>query len=66
MFVFDSEEGPHASAADFGEANEEAEDGRMLEFVGVDGVEYPVETEDRIEDHRQIIYPWAFIAEGST
>ena len=27
VFVFDAEEGPHASAADFGEADEETEEG---------------------------------------
>ena len=30
VFVFDAEKGPHASAADFGEAYEEAEEGGML------------------------------------
>ena len=30
VFVFDAEKGPHASAADFGEAYEETEEGGML------------------------------------
>lgn len=48
MFVFDAEERPHASAADFGEADEEAEEGGVLKFIGKDGVEDPVEAEDRV------------------
>ena len=63
MFVFDAEEGPHAATADFGEADEEAEEGGMLEFVGVDGIEDPVEAEDGVEDHGKVVDPGAFVAE---
>jgi len=64
VFVFDSEECPHAAAADFGEADEEAEEGGVLELVAVDGVENPVESQDGVEDHGEIVDPRAFVAEN--
>jgi len=51
VFVFDAEEGPHASTAYFRETDEEAEECGVLEVVAVDCVEDPVEAEDRVEDH---------------
>ena len=61
MFVFDAEQRPHASAGDFKEADQEAEDGGVLEFVGVDHVENPVEAEDGVEEHGEIVDPWSLV-----
>lgn len=38
----------------------------MLEVVAVDCVEDPVEAEDGVEDHGEIVDPWAFVAENIT
>lgn len=62
VFVLDAEEGPHASTADLGEADEEAEEGRVLDFGGEYGVEDPVEPEEGVEDHGEVVDPGAFIA----
>ena len=63
VFVFDAEKRPHASAADFGEADEEREEGGMLQLIGVDGVEDPIEAEDWVEDHGNIVDPGVFVAQ---
>ncbi len=63
VFVFDAEERPHASTGDFGEADEEAEDGGVLEFFGVDDVEDPVEAEDGVEEHGEIVDPCSLVSE---
>lgn len=51
MFVFDTEEGPHAATSDFGQTDEEADQRAVLEIVGIYGVEYPIKTEDRVNAH---------------
>lgn len=63
MFVFDAEERPHASTGDFGKADKEAEDGGVLKFSGVDHVEDPVEAEDGVEEHGEIVYPCSLVSE---
>lgn len=62
MLILDPEKRPHASAADFREADEEAENGRVLELASVDGVKDPIEAEDGVNDHREIIYPRSFVS----
>ena len=59
VFVFDAEDGPHSPAADFGEGDEEAEEGGVLDVGGVDGVEDPVEAEDRVEEHSEVVDPYS-------
>ena len=66
MFVFDAEKGPHATAADFRKGDEEAEECRVLEFRGVDGVEDPIEAKDRVKDHGEVVDPRAFVTENLT
>lgn len=66
VFVFDAEKRPHASTGDFGEADEEAEDGGVLKFLGVDHVEDPVEAEDGVEEHGEIVDPWSLVSEDVT
>lgn len=63
MFIFDTEERPHASAADFREAYEEAKEGGVLQFASIDGVENPIEAEDGVENHGKVVYPRAVVAE---
>lgn len=36
----------------------------MLQLAGEDGVEYPVETEDRVKDHGEVVHPGSFVAEN--
>ena len=43
VLVFDTEQCPHASTADFGESDDEGEDGGVLHIVDENGVEDPVE-----------------------
>ena len=43
VLVFDTEQCPHASTADFGESDDEGEDGGVLQIVDVNGVKDPVE-----------------------
>lgn len=62
MFVFHSEQCPHASARDFGEPNEKGDDAAMLEIGGVDGIEDPVEAEDGIKDHGYVVVIWVAVA----
>lgn len=63
VFVLDAEEGPHCAAEDFAKGDEEGEDGAVLEVVTVDCVEYPVEAENGVEDHGEIVDPRTFVAE---
>ena len=62
VFVFDAEKSPQAAAANFREANKEGEEGRVLQFGGVDGVEDPVESEDGVEEHGEVVDPGAAVA----
>ncbi len=36
----------------------------MLKLGGKDGVENPIEAEDRVEDHGEVIDPGAFVSEN--
>lgn len=58
MFVLNSEYRPHASAADFRESDDEAHHRRVADVVCEDGVEYPVEANDNVHNHGDIINPW--------
>lgn len=64
VFILHSEQGPDASAADFGEADEEAEHGRVLYVFAVDGVEYPIEAQDGVEDHGYVVDPGILVSEN--
>lgn len=57
MFVFDAEKHPEPSAEDFGEGDEEGQDSGVLDIIGVDGVEYPVESQYRIDGDSDIVEP---------
>lgn len=35
----------------------------MLQFAGEDGIEDPIETEYRIEEHGEVVHPRSFVAE---
>ena len=66
MFVFNTEQCPYAPAAHFRKADEEAEERGVLQLAGEDGVENPVETEYRVEDHGEVINPGSFVAKNVT
>jgi len=61
MFVFDSEKCPHPSACDFREADEEGADAAVLDVGRVDGIEDPVEAQDGVEDHGEVVVVWVFV-----
>ena len=63
VFVLHPEEGPHPSSAYFGEGDEEGEQSGVLDVCAVDGVEDPVEAEDGVEDHGDVIYRGTLVAE---
>lgn len=62
MFVFDTEQRPYPSAADFGEADEKAEKSGVLEVVGEEGIEDPIKTKNRVKDHGEVVDPGSFVA----
>ena len=64
VLVLDAKEGPHPPSADFGQANEEAEEGRVLQVVAEEDVKDPVEAENRVKKHSQVIDPGAFITQN--
>ena len=63
VLVFDPEERPHAAAADFAQGDDEAEEGRVLGVMLEDGVEYPVEAEEGVEEHGYVIEHGVFVPE---
>ena len=66
VFVFYSEEGPRPSSAYFGEGDQEGEEGGVLDVCAVDCVEDPVEAEDGVQDHGDVVYRGALVAEDFT
>lgn len=66
MFVLDTEEDPNPSASDLGESDEKRYEGAMLEIMGVDGIEDPVEAEYGVEEHGCIVPVWIFVASNVT
>ena len=63
MLVLDAEERPHASTADLGKSDEEAQHGGVLQVLGIDGVEDPIEAQDRVEQHSEVVDPRSPVAE---
>ena len=66
VLVFNAEKSPHSSSVDFGESDEEGADGIVLEIVRVDCVEDPVESENRVESHREVVGPVGLVATDVT
>ena len=66
MFVFHAKERPDASSADFREADEERKNGGMLKLGCEDGVEYPVEAEDGVDEHSEVVKTGVFVAKDLT
>lgn len=60
MFIFNSEHGPDASSAYFGEGNAERKQRRGLKLSRDDYVEDPVEAKDRVDNHSCIVPPCVF------
>lgn len=59
VFVFDTEDHPDGPTTDFGERDDETEYGGVLEVAGENGVEDPVETHDNVQDHGDVVDPYA-------
>ncbi|KAK1994037.1 hypothetical protein LX36DRAFT_224902 [Colletotrichum falcatum] len=57
VLVLDAKEGPHATARDLGEGDEEGDDGGVLRVVGEDGVKDPGKTQDRVDHHDDVVRP---------
>ena len=55
MFVLHSEKRPHPSAEDLRQTDQKTNDGRMLNVLGEYYIKHPVETQDGIQDHGDIV-----------
>jgi hypothetical protein len=64
MFVLHAENTPHSSTKYFGEGNGEGQDSGMLKLDGPDSVAYPIESEDRIDHHCDVIQPDLFVTKS--
>ena len=64
VFILHAEEGPHSAAQDFSDGDDEGCDGRVLELEGDEGIEDPVEPENWIYDHGDVVCPYFLVAEG--
>ena len=62
MFVFNAKKGPDASTDDLGEGDKETENGRVLKLGGEDSVKDPVEAEDRVDSHGEVVDPRVLVA----
>ena len=58
MFVLDAEDGPYPSSCNLAERDHEGQESRVLDIVAVDGVEDPIEAEDRVKDHGCVVDPY--------
>ena len=63
MFVLHAEEGPDGAAEDLGAGDGEGEDGGVLEFAGDEGVGDPVEAQQGVDDHGEVVVEGVFVAE---
>lgn len=57
VLILYTEERPQAAAGDLGETNEKGGCRRVLGVVRENGVEDPVEAEDRVECHDEVVWP---------
>ncbi len=57
VFVFDSEQHPHASPVDLGEGHEEGDNCAVLSVLGEDGIEDPGEAQQEVRHHDDVIQP---------
>lgn len=60
MFILYTKQRPYPTTNDFSKGHEERYQRRVLRVLCVDGVEYPVEAYDRINEHGAIIPPCVF------
>lgn len=58
VFVLDAEDGPDPAADNFGDGDAEVHFGEGLDLFLVDGVEDPIEAEDEVEGHGEVVAPW--------
>jgi hypothetical protein len=66
MFVFHSEQLPHATSTDLRQGYQECHFGRVLNIMPIDGVEDPIEAENRINHDRSVVPPSVFEAKSIT
>jgi hypothetical protein len=64
VLVFDAEQGPHASSEDFRKSHEEGSQGRMLELEVKNGIENPVEAQNRVDHYSKVVHPYFLIAQS--
>ncbi|KAK8187027.1 hypothetical protein HDK77DRAFT_278075 [Phyllosticta capitalensis] len=63
VFVLNAKYGPHASAEDFRQADEERENSRVLQVIAVDCVKNPIESQDWIQENGDVVHPDMLVAE---
>ena len=61
MLILYTEDYPHSSTADLRQTDEEGYDSRVLYVCCVDRVKDPVEANDRVDNHRNVVGPRAFV-----
>lgn len=66
VFIFNPEKDPNSSAGYLREGDNKRYESAMLEVVGVDGVEDPVESKYRVQEHGRIVIIRIFIASNIT
>lgn len=64
VLILNPEYCPNATSQDLGESDEEGDQRRVLSIGRVYGVEYPIETDDGIDDHRRIVPPCLLVCES--
>ena len=60
VFILDTDHSPHATAKDLGESDAEAVKAGVLSLEGEDDIEDPVEAEDGVDDHGDVV-PVVFV-----
>jgi hypothetical protein len=66
MFILNTEQCPHTSTTDLGETDEETDKGAVLKVLSINGVKYPIKSEDGIQEHCQIIPVFILISADIT
>lgn len=57
MLVLDSEQKPHATPTDFRESDKERDERRMLQVGSINGVKYPIKSQNWIDEDGKVVGP---------
>lgn len=60
MLIFNTEQRPHTTPQHLAEGDKEGYQAGVLCIIRINGVEYPVETNDGVDDHGSIVPPYVF------